>query len=733
MRLFFATHGACFRAEWIKLKRTGLFWMGLGSALFIPAIQTIAQFFIHPSQGGNVWNSFLEHCLTGFTAFFYPLFLCITMLRLVYLEHKADTWKVLETQPVSRLALFGVKYEVALLVAALSLLALVACAIGGGALVQVLRPEMNFQKSTIHWSLLGGALLRFWIASFGILALQYYLSLLIKNFGWPMTISLVAVIAGGVPAGFGIWPWFPWSATNLTGAAYKGNPRGGLLLPHEWLSLLWAALFLVLGYQLLTQRRFAAAHVRGRRGLATGLGIVVFAVAVWAINQPRIADRYDSTVLSGTFQTKKPLRTVAFVRQPFNDTQAVAFLNGGAFRLRLPDTLPVGFYELQAGSHAIRIFFGGRDSLHVAVEEKEQSADLSFGGTRVAENEFLQRNTQPDFSYITQFFGNAGPAAFGSQLANAVESEERDLAQFHTVDNVGVAPDFVTAYSRIIRLAALQLTEIEYPKSFALYHPNETLKYPKRIEELRNSLSNNDPALLPVPGYLSYLGELLRLRSARSANRDSAFRAESARLLQRPELREALALQVARERMRRIPDTAARAAFVQAALADVQEPRYRRLLQQDLMQLNSLMRGRRAPDFASEGSNNSVFSLEQFHGRYVVLDVWATWCGPCRKESPYFEDMAERYTDEKLLFVAVSVDEEKAAWQREARFRSSRVLQLHVPDAMEQFLKPYSIETIPRFLLIGPDGRILNAFMPPPSDPGFASILQREIPFVSHY
>ncbi|RYY85783.1 MAG: redoxin domain-containing protein [Chitinophagaceae bacterium] len=733
MKTFFATHGACFRAEWIKLKRTGLIWMGIGAALFIPLIQTIANFFVDPSMGPEVWNQFLQRNLSGFTSFFYPLFLCITMLRLVYLEHKSDTWKVLETQPVSRLALFLVKYEVAMLVAALSLGLLLLFGLGGGMLVQASREEMNFKAASINWGRHGAAAFRFWIASFGIVAIQYYLSLLIRNFGWPMIISLVAVIAAGILASLGVWPWFPWSATNLTGNAYNGSPRGGLLLPHEWLSILWALLFLTLGYQLLRRRGFMSAHIRGWRGLATGGALALFVGVVWLLSKPQIATRYSATVVAGRFETLKPLRSVALVRPPFNDTIAIEQLKEGRFHMHLPDSLATGFYEVQAGSNSVRVYLGAKDSLFVHVIESKQNADITFGGTRVAEADFLQRNQPPDFSYMTRFFSDNKPSTFGGQLLNGIASEHRDLKKYHTVDNMGVAPDFVNDYGRIIDIAGLRIIEIEYPKSFALYHPNDTLRFPKKVEEFRQRLRYDDPRLLGTPGYLDFVAELLQARTVRSANRDSAFRAESNRLLQNSELREALALNMARMRMRRINDTAERAAFVQVAFTEVDNPRYRRLLQQDLLQLNSLMRGRQAPNFAAEATNNNRFTLDQFRGRYVVLDVWATWCGPCRQESPFFEDLAEKYTDERLAFVALSVDEDRMAWLREARFKSARVLQLHVADALESFMKPYGVQTIPRFILIDPQGRIVNAFMPAPSDAEFASILQREIRFVSRY
>jgi thiol-disulfide isomerase/thioredoxin len=108
------------------------------------------------------------------------------------------------------------------------------------------------------------------------------------------------------------------------------------------------------------------------------------------------------------------------------------------------------------------------------------------------------------------------------------------------------------------------------------------------------------------------------------------------------------------------------------------------------------------------------------------MDVWATWCVPCKIESPNFERLAEQYTGPKLAFVALSIDDNLNSWRSQASDRSSRVLQLIANDK-NIFGNSFGIETIPRFMLIGPDGKIINIQMPYPSDPEFDAMLKREV------
>jgi thiol-disulfide isomerase/thioredoxin len=153
-------------------------------------------------------------------------------------------------------------------------------------------------------------------------------------------------------------------------------------------------------------------------------------------------------------------------------------------------------------------------------------------------------------------------------------------------------------------------------------------------------------------------------------------------------------------------------------------------IQQQLMKQHNLIKslsyGKPAPDFQSTALNKDSFSLADFKGRYIVMDVWATWCVPCKIESPNFERLAEQYTGPKLAFVALSIDDNLNSWRSQASDRSSRVLQLIANDK-NIFGNSFGIETIPRFMLIGPDGKIINIQMPYPSDPEFDAMLKREV------
>jgi thiol-disulfide isomerase/thioredoxin len=144
---------------------------------------------------------------------------------------------------------------------------------------------------------------------------------------------------------------------------------------------------------------------------------------------------------------------------------------------------------------------------------------------------------------------------------------------------------------------------------------------------------------------------------------------------------------------------------------------------------NSLIKGLPAPVFDAVSIAGKKMGLKDFKGRYVVIDVWATWCGPCKRETPFFERYAEMYGGDKLAFVSLSVDEGNNAmsWQFEAAAKSKRVVQIRA-EAPFEFMSKYAIESIPHFMLIDPEGKLRMINMPRPSDPLFEDYLKQQVP-----
>lgn len=110
-----------------------------------------------------------------------------------------------------------------------------------------------------------------------------------------------------------------------------------------------------------------------------------------------------------------------------------------------------------------------------------------------------------------------------------------------------------------------------------------------------------------------------------------------------------------------------------------------------------------------------VTTLGQFKDQYIYIDVWATWCLPCRKEAPYFKALKEKFSHKKIAFISISVDDKKTDWKEYLAAKNMHDNQYWVSNK-NLFFNEFMIKTIPHFILINPQGEIEQPIAPRPSE-----------------
>lgn len=136
--------------------------------------------------------------------------------------------------------------------------------------------------------------------------------------------------------------------------------------------------------------------------------------------------------------------------------------------------------------------------------------------------------------------------------------------------------------------------------------------------------------------------------------------------------------------------------------------------------LKSVAKGQPSPKFINyENFKGGTTSLDNLKGKFVYVDVWATWCGPCKREIPFLKEIEKTYHDKNIEFVSISVDKAKDhdKWVQMVAEKELKGIQLFSDkDWDSDFVTGYLIKGIPRFILIDPNGNIVNSNAPRPSD-----------------
>lgn len=141
-------------------------------------------------------------------------------------------------------------------------------------------------------------------------------------------------------------------------------------------------------------------------------------------------------------------------------------------------------------------------------------------------------------------------------------------------------------------------------------------------------------------------------------------------------------------------------------------------IEQAYQHFQAVSAGSQATDFDMYDAGGNQVTLSSFKGKAVYLDVWATWCGPCKAEIPYLAKLCEAYKDNPdIVFVSVSVDTNEKAWKTMiAKDKPAWPQYIVKGDFKSTLCTAYSINAIPRFMMFDKDGNIVSVDAMRPSD-----------------
>ncbi|WP_127845677.1 TlpA family protein disulfide reductase [Psychroflexus aestuariivivens] len=370
-----------------------------------------------------------------------------------------------------------------------------------------------------------------------------------------------------------------------------------------------------------------------------------------------------------------------------------------------------GFYFLKYGRNTSLIYLYPKDKLDITFDAKDYKSTLTFNGKGATRNNYLVNKDK-------------------------LESElTKDLEAFYKVNE----EDFLKNIQEIKKVHLSALSEYEVEKIFKTAE-KKSLEY-NRLLSIQNYESN----------YKFYLGEEITvskdftnpIKSLDLKNKEDYKKQPYYRYLVNSvwseRIDEAKDVGGMLNVLRNIKSQDLLVSLVNGAYSKISSNKerakdYLDLIKQvtthelfieraekkyqETVRFESLKKGNISPEFSYENVNGEIISLKDLKGKYVYIDVWATWCAPCLKQIPYLKKLEHTYKDNNIVFVSISVDkkEVKKTWKQTIKDKKLTGIQLFADKSFDSdFMNAYAVNSIPRFILIDPKGKIINPEAPRPS------------------
>lgn len=416
--------------------------------------------------------------------------------------------------------------------------------------------------------------------------------------------------------------------------------------------------------------------------------------------------------------TKIPVTTVSVHIDGKASGEPLLFTPDSVYRMTLDTTgsatvilaegFKAGYGKLSYGPMKLPLYIEPDKSFDITLSFKGKRVMPEFAGAGAPVNEYLngRRWEYPDFKLNeTQFI----------QIL-----EDLKEAEYAHLDSLGFSSNFVQLEKIRLHYAIYRFFEL-FPGYHAYYTQQEEFQPSEIYYNRMRSMIREEEALLGVDEYETLLADFVQTYSTKDVETRNALERLKATLdfidknMSNPVVVSFLVNQFVTDYVSRagIDELGEFEAFYEAKVIS---PEDRAKFKELCAEWDRVKRGQPSPDFQFSDTGGKKVGLQDFAGKYVLIDIWATWCPPCLKEIPALKELELRFKDKNIIFVSVSCDQKAADWEKMVKEKELGGIQLYY-DGDQEFMNVYKIRSIPRFILLDREGRIISANMTRPSNP----------------
>lgn len=387
----------------------------------------------------------------------------------------------------------------------------------------------------------------------------------------------------------------------------------------------------------------------------------------------------------------------------------------GHFNQKMEISEP-GYYIFAFGNEMKQLFLAPGYELNIKIIKTETETQFVFEGKGEAENNMLQKIMasldQIDYPYLEKI----EPSLINSYI-NTLFNGFRDSFE-KMIKGKKLDPNFVNFQNRYIDFKEATLKTI-----LGLQHNIKEESYYSFID----TLEINNPQYLGIPDFrwfIEYYTEKLldeKLSTVSELQRSKPevwIKAKFAIIetFENDKIKEYLTFST----IKQILEYEGIEGFDlcrESYNKNLTHDNYRDQIKLILDKKMTLAKGKPAPEFLVYNQNDQEVRLSDFKGKLVYIDFWATWCRPCREESPFYRTLSKEFQGKNVVFVSISLDDPQnlETWKTMIK-EDPYIVHLRTHDGWSPAIsQAYQVSGVPTYVLIDQEGKIIDASAPRPS------------------
>jgi thiol-disulfide isomerase/thioredoxin len=384
---------------------------------------------------------------------------------------------------------------------------------------------------------------------------------------------------------------------------------------------------------------------------------------------------------------------------------------------------PIGLYKMMIGAEYTDIYIDN-GNLNFTIDLNKFDESILYKGSLEKENNYLAGKL------LTLEKFNEAKMYFDKEVNVFLDTLNKVYSYF---DSVLSNPELKAEFARK-QLNQNKIERYNNMMMYTNYHPyltkKENFKLPDSYYDFLNQLNLNDRELSSNRDYVFLVNEYINYLQKKQNSADTNIDEEKAVFSKLELLRKKVQISDIRDAIikmdypssmkesKRVNELSS--AYIQTAISE----KLKKEIEDYAIRLELFKVGNPAPQFTLINDKGQKKSLVDYKGKYVYLDVWATWCGPCKKELPYYEEVKKLYKDSNIEFVSICVWDKKDDWEKFLKEKNLGGEQLFSPKEDKVFVENYLIQGVPTFVLIDKEGKLVTPDAERPSDEALKTRLE---------